>query len=104
MLRWPDRVPENFVAGVELTDAMALPGVSPDRRLPWNLSSLYEALEAGRREQQLTWKELARILRCTDSQLIGRRTARLAANMMLAMRIVQWVGPPAAGFVYTSTW
>jgi hypothetical protein len=104
MLRWLERVPESFVSGVELTEEMALPVVGSDRRLRWSLAQLYEALDASRKEQGLTWKELSRLLQCTDNQLTGLRTARYATNMTLAMRIVRWLGRPAAEFIYASTW
>lgn len=78
--------------------------VGSDRRLRWNLRQLYEALDARRRDQQLSWNELARILSCTDNHLTGLRTARFATNIVLAMRIVQWLGRPATDFIYPSTW
>jgi hypothetical protein len=51
-----------------------------------------------------TWKQLADLLACTPSQLTGLRTARFATDMDLAMRIVQWIGRPAADFVYPARW
>ena len=105
MLRWLGRTPESFVSGSALPPgADALPGVGDDRRLRWNLRTLYEALDARRREQGLTWKELATVLHCTDNQLTGVRTARYAIGMKLAMRIVQWLGEPAATFIYAARW
>jgi hypothetical protein len=104
MLRWLARSPESFVAGVKPEGGTALPKVGSDRRLRWNLRQLYEALDARRRDQQLSWNELSRILSCTDNQLTGLRTARFATNIVLAMRIVQWLGRPATDFIYPSTW
>jgi hypothetical protein len=104
MLRWLERVPESFIVGVGLTEEMALPSIGPDRRLRWNLSRLYEALDASRKEQQLNWRELAKVLGCTDNQLTGLRTARFATNMTLAMRIVRWLDRPASAFIYSATW
>jgi hypothetical protein len=52
----------------------------------------------------MTWPELARELRCTPSQLTGIRTARFAIGMTLAMRIVGWLGRPAADFIDAAEW
>jgi hypothetical protein len=38
------------------------------------------------------------------NQLPGLRTAKFATGMDLAMRIAQWLGRPAADFVYRATW
>ena len=37
-------------------------------------------------------------------QLTGLKTARYATGMVLAMRITQWVGRPAADFIYMARW
>jgi hypothetical protein len=65
---------------------------------------MYEALDARRRERAMTWPELARVLRCTPSQLTGLRTARFTAEMNIAMRAVQWLERPAAHFVHAAEW
>jgi plasmid maintenance system antidote protein VapI len=65
---------------------------------------MYVAMDEKRRAEGLTWSDLAAILRCTSNQLTGLRTAKFATGMDLAMRIVQWLGRPAADFVYTAIW
>jgi len=105
MLRWLGRTPESFLAGGPPHDErFALPAVGPDRRLRWSLKLLYAAMDEKRREEGLTWPELAATLGCTPSQLTGMRTAKFAAGMDLAMRVTQWVDRPAADFVYAATW
>jgi hypothetical protein len=103
MLRWLGQAPESFLAGSSSplagSEKTALPAAGPDRRLRWNLKRMYAALDAQRRERQLTWAELATQLRCGPSQLTGLRTARYATGMHIAMRIVQWLERPAADFV-----
>jgi hypothetical protein len=47
---------------------------------------------------------LAVILSCNPNQLTGLRTAKFATGMDLAMRIVQWMGRPAADFLYPASW
>ncbi len=105
MLRWLDRTPESFLAGTpEQTSEATLPAVGPDRRLRWNLRSLYEAMDTQRRARSLTWSQLAAVLGCTPRQLTGLRTARFATNMNLAMHLVQWLDRPAADFIYAARW
>jgi hypothetical protein len=72
--------------------------------LRWDLRALYDALDARRREQRLSWVELARQLRCSHHQLTGIRTARYAIGMRLAMSIVQWLDQPARAFIYAAEW
>jgi hypothetical protein len=105
MLRWLGRTPESFLTGASGDhEEFALPAAGPDRRLRWSLKLLYAATDEKRREDGLTWSGLAAILRCTPNQLTRLRTAKFATGMDLAMRIVQWLGRPAADFVYAATW
>jgi hypothetical protein len=104
-LRWLGRTPESFLAVPPAIEKQTpLPSAGPDERLRWNLSAVYEALDAQRRERALTWKELARTLHCSDNQLRGIRIARYAIGMKLMMRIVQWLEQPAAAFIYATQW
>jgi len=105
VLRWLGRHPESFVPkGATLVESAALPLATDAHRLRWDLSALYEALDAARRERALTWVALAKQLRCSDNQLRGIRTARYAIGMTLAMRITQWLERPASAFVYAAKW
>jgi hypothetical protein len=105
MLRWLGRTPESFLIGAPGEEArFALPEAGRDRRLRWALKPMYVAMDEKRRAEGLTWSDLAAILRCTSNQLTGLRTAKFATGMDLAMRIVQWLGRPAADFVYTAIW
>jgi hypothetical protein len=105
MLRWLGRTPESFLRGPGEDDGrFALPRAGPDRRLRWALKLLYATMDEKRREDGLTWPELAALLGCSPSQLTGLRTAKFATGMDTAMRIVQWLGRPAADFVYPARW
>ena len=105
ILRWLDRTPESFLMNPPAnTDVTAFPSAGRNERLRWDLAMLYDALNARRREDGLTWVGLARQLRCSQHQLTGIRTAKYAIGMKLAMRIVQWLGRPAAAFIYASQW
>jgi hypothetical protein len=106
MLRWLGRNPESFLKGNTDGDdpRFALPAAGPDRRLRWSLKLLWATMDEKRRQEGLTWPELAQLLGCSPNQLTGLRTARFATGMDLAMRIVQWIGRPTADFVYPAKW
>ena len=105
MLRWLDRTPESFLEGATEADpGPALPAAGRDRRLRWSLKLLYATMNEKRLADGLTWSDLATILGCSPNQLTGLRTAKFATGMDLAMRIVQWIGRPAADFVYAAGW
>jgi hypothetical protein len=103
-LQWLGRMPESFLPGVTPTVSRPLRPFGTDRRPRWHLRRLYDALSARRRELQMTWPELAQVLRCTPNQLTGIRRARYAINMKLAMRIVQWRDRPSIDFIYLARW
>ena len=105
MLRWLDRSPESFLEGTINGDTgLALPTAGPDRRLRWNLNLLYAGMDKRRRQEGLTWPELAATLGCGHHRLTALRNAKFATDMELAMRIVQWIGQPAADFISVATW
>jgi hypothetical protein len=104
VLRWLDRTPEAFLVARSTTDATRLPRVGEGERLRWNLGAVYTAMNARREERGMTWRQLAAELRCTEHQLRGLRTARFAIGMGLMMRIVQWLGQPAAAYIYAARW
>ena len=103
-LRWLDRSPESFVTGGSPHLDVPLPATATDQRPRWDLKALYEALDEERRVQNLTWPQMAVQIRCSPSQLSGLKTVRYAISMRLAMRITQWLGRPAADFVYPAEW
>lgn len=105
VLRWLGRSPESFLVGGEQVDeTYDLPPAGANQRLRWDLAATYEALNARRLEQGLSWPELARLLRCSPNQLTGLRTARFAVDMQLAMKIAQWLETPAITFIHPATW
>jgi hypothetical protein len=105
ILRWLGRTPESFLMNAPAdADGTRLPAAGRNERLRWNLAALYDALNTRRQEQGVTWVELTRQIRCSPNQLTGIRAAKYAIGMRLAMRIVQWLGRPAAAFIYPSRW
>ena len=94
----------DFLTGsvVDVGD-VRLPEAGADRRLRWDLHQLHSALNAHRRQQNLTWADLAGELDCTPARLTNLRSARFA-DMGLTMRITQWLGQPAAVFIHPAQW
>jgi hypothetical protein len=103
-LRWLDRTPESFLAGAALDAGVPLPACGSDRRARWDLKALHAGLNDARGSRDVTWAQTAQDLRCRPGQLTGLKTARFATGMGLAMRIAQWVGRPAADFMYPARW
>lgn len=103
MLLWLGRTPESFVPGAESAGA-ALSRVEPSKILRWDTPAIYAALDAKRTAESLTWSEAA--------NRVGGVTAagltRLAKGGRIAfpqvMRIVRWLGKPAATFTRASSW
>ena len=67
------------------------------------MKRLHTVLNERRRQQGLTWADLAVELDCTPARLTNLRTAR-QADMGLALRVTQWLRQPAAAFVYPAEW
>ena len=102
---WLQRTPESFLREPPADDRrFALPAAGPDRRLRWTLKKLFVAMDEKRRREGLTWAALAALLGCTPHQLTALRTARFATGMDVAMSIAQWLGQPAATYVYAARW
>ena len=98
MLLWLDRAPESFVPGMQDVEAERFRLREPEagRVLRWDTRALHAALNAKRRTRGLTWNDVA--------QQIGGVTPRMLTNLAKGgrtalpgvMRIVAWLGQPAA--------
>jgi hypothetical protein len=104
MLRWLGRAPEDFLSGpvVDVGD-VALPEADAGSRLRFDLAALHASLNERRQEEAMTWAQLGDGLGCTPARLTNLRTARLA-DMTLVMRVTQWLGQPAAGYIRPASW
>lgn len=104
-LRWLGRSPESFVAGFEGDPHRPeLPGCSSGRRLRWNIPRLAAVLDTERRERGLTWGQVAGEIGCSPGQLSGLKRIRYGINIVLAMRIVDWLGRSSGDFIYPAAW
>jgi hypothetical protein len=105
MLRWLNRTPESFVPGHQESQEISarLPDVPAHQVLRFDTRKLHTALEAQRIEKKMTWAQVAKELRLGVSTLTylsnGGRT-----GFPQVMRIVRWLGRPAAHFTRASDW
>jgi hypothetical protein len=107
MLLWLRRTPESFVPGFpdSNADRFQLRDVGSNRVLRWDVVALHSALNAQREARGMTWKQVAEELgwRLTSNTLThmskGGRT-----GFPGVMRIVGWLGQPAADFTRVSYW
>ncbi len=106
MLRWLGRTPESFVADVAdaNADRFRLPAVPAGRILRWDARALFEALDAERRERQLTWAAVAREVGGVTPAMITGLAKGGRVALPPAMRMVRWLDRPAVAFTRISDW
>ena len=100
-LRWLDRGPESFRPGCVDSPETALPNFGV-RALRWSLPLLYEAADTERVERGLSWQEAADELAWPVGSLRGFGRLKYGIPMIMAMRLTQWIGRPAASFLYAA--
>ncbi len=96
MLRWLNKTPESFLINAE--EQRPLP-FSSEKQLYWSMTALGNAVAEKKKEEGLTWKQVADELGCTLGQASGIRKLRYGMSVHLAMRITQWLGRPSTEFI-----
>jgi hypothetical protein len=106
MLLWLRRTPESFVPGFPEADAerFRLRQLRRGQILRWDTKALHAALNAQRQARGMTWSEVA--------QEIGWFTPGMLTNLAKGgrtgfppvMRIVRWLGQPAATYTRVAHW
>ncbi|MGC1342861.1 MAG: hypothetical protein WA854_11065 [Candidatus Binataceae bacterium] len=105
MLRWLNRTPESFVPRHQESEELGarLPDIPSHQILRFDTRKLHAALDAQRIEKKMTWTQIAKELGLGVSTLTylskGGRT-----GFPQVMRIVRWLGRPAAHFTRASDW
>ena len=93
MVRWVERVPEDFIPGATL----APPGgpLGPGR---FHCQALFEALDAHRRSRGLTWPDLAQEIGNVSVPMLTRlaKGGRVEVNLMAAL--AGYLGRPVQSF------
>ena len=100
LLLWLGRPPESFVPGLMDADAerYRLPSVGGSGVLRWDSASLHAALTTQRQAKGMTWKEVAREIGGFTPAMLGNLAKGGRVGFPGVMRIVRWLGQPAADF------
>lgn len=99
MLLWLNRTAESFVPGYPESQEFStrLPEVPPHKLLRFDTRKLHAAVDARRIQKKVNWAQAAKEIGVGASSLThlsdGGRT-----GFPQVMRIVQWLGRPAADF------
>src|SRR5262249_30979527 len=106
MLLWLGRTPESFVPGVREASSQPfrLPRLTTGQILRWDTRALFAALNAERVKRQLTWTELAHEIRGFTPNMLTNLSKGGRTGFPHVMRLVRWLGRPAAGFVRIAAW
>jgi hypothetical protein len=106
MLIWLRRTPESFVPG--MPDPHSPHFVQPDLRsgqvLRWNKRALYAALDERRRARPMTWDDLASEISGFTSAMLKDLNKGGRIGFPRVMRLVRYLGEPAAAFTHVANW
>jgi hypothetical protein len=104
MLLWLRRTPESFVPGFEEADAerFRLRELEREQTLRWDTKALHSALNAQRQARGMTWKEVAKEIGGFTPGMLTNLAKGGRTGFPGVMRIVRWLGQPAAGFTRAS--
>ena len=106
MLIWLKRTPESFVPGAVETnvESYRLPDLRMGQILRWDTKALHAAIDAQRRARQLTWAEAAREVRGFTPTMLTNLSSGPRVGFPRVMRLVRWLGQPAAAFTRIAYW
>jgi len=98
VMAWLGRSPESFVTGRSPESGQVLP-LGRARVLRFDGRALYAALDAARAARGLTWREVAAV--SGAGSVAGLTRLRAGGRVMFpeVMRVLAWLGAPAARFV-----
>ena len=100
-LRWLRRTPESFLAGRDQapSPAEALPVAGHSQILRFDTVAMHAALDAKRKEQGMTWSEVARALPGFTLGMLTNLANGPLIGFPRVMALMQWLGRPASDFV-----
>lgn len=106
MLLWLRRTPESFVSGDSKTGAKddSLPEVGTDRILRFDTAAIYAKLEIERDDRGLTRQQVADEIGGLNASSLTGMSKGGRTSFPKIMRILGWLGRPAASFTRRSTW
>lgn len=104
MMLWLDRTPESFVPGFRDGEAerFKLRKLGSRQILRFDTKALYAALNTQRQAQGLTWNEVASEMGIGSSNPLRSLANGGLTGFPIVMRMVGWLGQPAAAFTRAS--
>lgn len=101
VLRWLGRTAESFLVGNAAPPQASeiLPEPGPGRILRFDTRAMHAALDAQRRERDMTWKQVADELPGFSGSMLTNLAQGPLIGFPRVMMITQWLGRPAASFV-----
>ena len=104
MLRWLDRTPESFVPGDGTSSSpdATLPAVGRNSILRFDARAIHAALDARRDQRGMTWKQVAAEIGGLNASSLTRLAKGGRVGFPDVMRVVRWLGRPAASFTRAS--
>ena len=106
MLLWLRRTPESFVPGVPDAGAerFRLGELRKGQILRWDTRALHAALNAERQAKGLLWSEVARHVGGVTPNTLTNLARGGRTGFPPVMRMVRWLGQPAAAFTRVARW
>jgi hypothetical protein len=106
MLLWLGRTPESFVPGIPDANAAAfrLPELTTGQILRWDTRALFVALDARRKELQMTWVEVAREIGSFTPGMLTNLSKGGRIGFPRVMRLARWLGRPATAYTRIAYW
>ena len=106
MLLWLGRTPESFLPGYREANAerFRLRELEREQILRWDTKALHSALDAQRQARGMTWKQVAQEVGGFTPAMLTRLSRGGRTSFPSVMRIVRWLGKPAATFTRASDW
>jgi len=106
MLLWLRRTPESFVAGAvdPQSDLFCRPHLAKGQILRWDTRALHAALDFRRRSEALTWADVARQIGGFTPGMLTNLARGGRIGFPRVMRLVRWLGEPAATFTRVAEW
>ena len=106
MLLWLRRTPESFMPGVAdpRSDCFCRPSLELGQILRWGTRALHAALDARRRSESSTWAEIARQIPGFTPSMLTNLARGGRIGFPRVMRLVIWLGQPAAAFTHFTRW
>jgi len=105
MLLWLGRTPESFVLGANADPKLGqLRQLGTNQILRWDTRAIHRAIDAKRTAEGLSWADVARQIggMGVNSGTLTRMSNGGRTAFPHVMRIVRWLGEPAANFTRAS--